>query len=165
MTAARRPAQAAICLLLLTSGCASRPGGAAGGHARAGPGTKALAAQYLAIAVPANRQLDREVDAYDDHARGSLVTAESALHAEAATEDRFDNLLLEIRFPSRIAATAGALVRVNQHRIGLTELQARSSSLAGLHSFTAARTAADAAVEIQVRAIRRQLGLPPPENS
>jgi hypothetical protein len=157
-------ALAAFCLLL-ASGCTSEPGAAAGGHPSAGTGRKELAAEYLAIAAPANRQLDREVDAYDDHARASLAAAESALNAEVATERRFDNLLFEIRFPARIAATASALVRVNRHRIGVTALQAQSTSLAGLQSFTAAHQASDAGVEIQVRAIRRQLGLPPPDNS
>jgi hypothetical protein len=165
MTAAGRSwALAALCVLLV-SGCASQPGRAARGQASAATSLKALAAEYLAVASPANRQLDREVDAYDDHARGSLGTAESALRSEAVTERRFDNLLLKIRFPAPIAATAQALVRVNQHRIALTELQAQSISLSGLQSFAADHKADDAAVEVQVRAIRRQLGLPPPENS
>jgi hypothetical protein len=165
----RRTARPALTLaaagLLLIAGCASQPGHVAGGQAPAGPSPKALATQYLTIAAPANRQLDREVDAYNDQARRNLTVAESALRAEAATERRFDQLLLTIRFPARIAATAHALARINQGRIDLTELQAESTSLAGLQSFTAGHQAADAAVEVQVRAIRRQLGLPPPDNS
>jgi hypothetical protein len=147
---------AVLCLMLLAGGCASNASGS---------GTRDLAGAYLAIATPANRQLDQEVDSYGDHARGDLGAAESALRAEAATERRFDQLLLRIKFPTRIDATARALVTVNQHRIALTELQAQSASTAGLRSFTSSHRSADAAVEAQVRIIRRQLGLPPPASS
>ena len=37
--------------------------------------------------------------------------------------------------------------------------------MAGLVSFTGLHRAADAAVEAQVRILRRDLGLPPPESS
>jgi hypothetical protein len=164
-----------VCLIALAGGCASQVTRAAGtGHGRAAPaasgtapGTEIrdLAADYLAVAVPANRQLDREVNAYDDHAHGGLAAAESALRAEEATERRFDQLLLRIGFPPRIEATARTLIIVNQHRIALTELQAQSASTAGLLSFTRSHKAADAAVEAQVRIIRGQLGLPAPDNS
>jgi hypothetical protein len=126
---------------------------------------KAAAARYLAIAEPANHRLDAEVDGYADDERHHLVEAESDLRAEAATERRFDMLLAEVPFPLNVAATARALSRANQSRITLTEGQARSSSAAGLVSFTGRHRAADAAVAIQVRIIRRELGLSPPETS
>jgi len=47
----------------------------------------------------------------------------------------------------------------------LTVQQAASTSLTGLASFTARHRAADAAVEAQVRILRRALHLPPPANS
>jgi hypothetical protein len=47
----------------------------------------------------------------------------------------------------------------------LTGEQARSTSLTGLVSFTGRHRAADAAVEVQVRILRRALGLPPPDDS
>jgi hypothetical protein len=87
------------------------------------------------------------------------------LRAEAATERRFDQLLDEIRFPARIVPTALALIRANQRRAALTDQQAKSSSVTGLVSFTGRHRAADAAVEAQVRILRRALGLPPPESS
>ncbi|HEX9030417.1 MAG TPA: hypothetical protein VF834_01145 [Streptosporangiaceae bacterium] len=126
---------------------------------------KTLAASYLAIARPANHRLDVEVGRYDRSRRASLVVARAALRSEAVTEATFDRQLLTIRFPPRIAATARALVRANEYRIALTERQARSSSLAGLASLTASHKAADAAVEVQVRIIRAELGLPPPQTS
>jgi hypothetical protein len=151
--ASRHPAcqGAAVVCLLAAAGCASQ--------------LTTPAAAYLAIAVPANHQLDREVSAYDHNAHTNLAAAEAALRAEAATEREFDKRLLVIGFRPRTAATARALVRANQHRIDLTEQQARSSTIAGLLSLTRSHRAADAAVEVQVRIIRRELGLPPPENS
>ena len=57
------------------------------------------------------------------------------------------------------------MVAANDQRIALTEREARSASLAALGSFTARHRAADAQVEVFVRAIRRLLQLPPPETS
>jgi hypothetical protein len=47
----------------------------------------------------------------------------------------------------------------------LTVQQAAATSLTGLASFTARHRAADAAVEAQVRILRRALHLPPPAGS
>jgi hypothetical protein len=58
-----------------------------------------------------------------------------------------------------------ALVRANERRAELAILQAGSPSLATLQSFTGRHQSADAAVEAQVKAIRRALGLPPPKTS
>ena len=88
-----------------------------------------------------------------------------ALRAEAATERRFDRLLAGIPFAPALASTARALIRANQRRVMLTVQQATSTSLTGLASFTARHRAADAAVEAQVRILRRALHLPPPANS
>jgi hypothetical protein len=57
------------------------------------------------------------------------------------------------------------MIRANQHRISLTEQQARSMTLAEMASFTGGHKADDAAVEAQSRLIRRQLRLPPPPES
>jgi hypothetical protein len=85
------------------------------------------------------------------------------LRAEAVTERRFDQCLLKIPLPPPVAATA--LVRANERRAELAILQAGSPSLAALQSFTRRHQSADAAVEAQVKAIRRALGLPPPKTS
>jgi hypothetical protein len=154
-----------LALMLLTAGCT---GGEQAGSVRtaASPGgTRTLAAAYLAIASPANHRLDTEADGFTDHEHGDVAAATSDLRAEAATEQRFDRLLGKIRFPAQNAVTVRALIQANARRIALTLRQARSSSVAGLLSFTHRRQAADAAVEAQVRIIRRALGLPPPSDS
>ena len=125
----------------------------------------ALARAYLKIAEPANHRLDVEVDKYDDQRHHDLAAAESALRAQAATERQFDQNLAAIGFPPPIAATARALIRVNEIRARLAERQARAGSISGLLSFTGARKLADAQVEAQVKVIRAQLGLPPPRAS
>jgi hypothetical protein len=161
---------------LLAAGCASsRPAAAprptaqsaTGPAASAIPATglRVLAAQYLAIAKPANHRLEISVDGYRAAEHHDLAAAEADLRAQAATEQRFDQQLGRIRFPPRIAAIARALIQANQIRIALTSEQARSVSVRRLQSFDRSHRAADAAVEVQVRAIRKALGLPPPETS
>jgi hypothetical protein len=124
-----------------------------------------LAASYLAIARPANHRLDAEVDGFGDERRPDLAKASADLRAEAATERHFDRQLARIRFPAAITAIASALIRANRSRIALTLREAGSASLARLRSFTGRHKAADAAVEVQVRVIRKALGLPPPSTS
>jgi hypothetical protein len=170
--------------LILITGCASpsatspasQSPSAAGSQSASGPAspaasatppasTRRLAADYLAIAVPANHRLDVEVDGFRDHSRGDLAKADADLRAEAATELHFDRQLSRIPFPAPIAAIARALIRTNQGRIALTRREARSASLAGLRSFASTHKAADAAVEVRARAIRKALSLPPPSTS
>ncbi len=148
-------------LVLAAAGCAS-------GHPaqhRPQPSVRALAAEYLAIARPANHRLDVAVEAYADHAHHNLAAAEAALRFEAATERQFDRQLAAITFPPAIAATASALIRVNEIRARMTERQARARSIPALLSFDAGHKMADAQVEAQVKVIRAQLGLPPPSSS
>jgi hypothetical protein len=84
---------------------------------------------------------------------------------EAVTERWFDQRLVKIPFPPPAAATARALVQANERRAELAVRQAGSPSLAALRSFTHRHQSADAAVETQVKAIRRVPGLPPPSTS
>lgn len=126
---------------------------------------KALARQYLAIARPANHRLDVEVDGYGDHERDDLRAAKKDLREETVTERHFDAQLLKIPFPAPLKMTARALVKSNRVRIGLTEGQARATSLASLRSFDRLHKASDAAVETQARQIRVFLKLPPPATS
>jgi hypothetical protein len=148
-------------LALAAASCASAP---LAQH-RPQHSVRALAAEYMAIARPANHRLDIAVDGYADHAHHDLAVAEAALRSEAATERMFDRQLAAITFPPAIAATASALIRVNEIRARLTEQQARARSIPALLSFDADHKMADAQVEAQVRVIRAQLGLPPPESS
>src|SRR6266516_2722894 len=126
---------------------------------------RALAARYLAIARPANHRLDAEVDGFRDHRRDDLAKAVADLRAQATTERHFDRRLGRIRFPAAIEAIARRLIRANRSRIALTRREARSVSLAELSTFTRRHRAADAAVEVPVKALRKALGLPPPETS
>ncbi len=160
-TPGRRPLPLVLSLLLALAGCASiaSPGPAAS------PGLPALAAAYLAIARPANQRLDRAVDGFGDSSRDDLAAARADLRAEVAAERWFDRRLLRIPFPAPVKTVARAMVAANDQRIALTEREARSASLAVLGSFTARHGAADAQVEVYVRAIRQLLHLPPPETS
>jgi len=126
---------------------------------------RALAARYLAIARPANHRLEVEVDGFRQDRRHDLAKAAADLRAEAATERHFDTQLGRIRFPAAIEAIARRLIRANRSRIALTRREARSASLAELSTFTRRHKAADAAVEVPVKALRKALGLPPPETS
>ena len=126
---------------------------------------RAAAASYLTIAKPANHRLDEETEGYAEDVHRNLAAARSDLLAEAATERWFDQHLTKIPLPPPIAATARAMIQANQHRISLTEHQARSMTLAEMASFSSRHRAADAAVEVQSRMIRRELGLPPPPES
>ena len=152
------------CLVLVLAGCSS---GQHSQHARPGTGqnTRALARAYLAIAEPANHRLDVEVERYEDESHKHLAAAESALSAQAATERAFDKDLAKIAFPPAIAVTARALISVNEIRAMLAERQAQARSISALLSLAAGHKMADAQVEAQVRVIRAQLGLPPPETS
>ena len=158
-----------LVLSLLAAGCTLSdhpPGtGRQAPHQAPHQVSSAAAAEYLAAAGPANRRLDAEVNSYADHEHGNLAAAEAALRAEAATERWFDRRLLKIPLPPPAAATARALVQANERRAELAVRQAGSPSLAALQSFTRRHQSADAAVEAQVKAIRRALGLPPPTTS
>ena len=176
-TAGRRLASlaAACCLAVLAAGCGiSHPASPARPPAQQGStaattesraALRALARRYLAIARPANRQLDRENDGYTGAEHDSLARAATDLRSETATERHFDQQLLTLPFPSPLAAAARALVRANQSRIGLTTRQARATSLGRLRALNHQHRAADAAVETQVRLIRGDLRLPPPATS
>jgi hypothetical protein len=124
-----------------------------------------LASRYLAIADPANHRLDVANNGFTANERGNLATAKADLRAEVATESLFDKQLAAIPFPPSIAAIARAMIRANQARGALTARQARSASLVRLRSFDQRHRAADAAVEAQVRLIRKALHLPPPSTS
>ncbi len=155
-----RQAATLLCVVLAAAGCATH-------HPASGEqaGTKALAARYLVIARAANHRLEVAVDSYNRLARSNLAAAKADLLSEAATELWFDQHLLRISFPPAIAPVARALVAANDQRIRLTRSQARATTIAALLVFNARHRAADAAVEVQVRIMRKDLGLPPPENS
>jgi hypothetical protein len=167
-------------VVLLAAGCASSaPSGHAAAQSQAaqsqaaqsqaapsGPAaTRALAARYLAIARPANHQLDHEFDGLKDNENSNLSAAQADLRAAAATERRFDRQLIAVTFPSQTEPIVRLLYRVNQARAALTSTAAGATSLRQLRGYQRRLDAANGPVEDAVQVIRSQLGLPPPDTS
>ncbi len=126
----------------------------------------AMAARYLAIARPANRELDHEFDGFDDQIKdGDLAAARADLRAAVVTERRFDRQLIALSFPPRTEPFVRLLYRVNQARAALTSTAAGVTSLRELRGYQKRLDAANEPVEAAVRVIRGQLGLPPPDTS
>ena len=160
---------------LLAAGCASSApparNPASQGPASQGPaGTTAeltaMAARYMAIARPANRELDHEFDGFDDQIKdGDLAAARADLRAAVVTERRFDRQLIALSFPPRTEPFVRLLYRVNQERAELTSTAAGVTSLRELRGYQRRLDAANEPVEDAVRVIRAQLGLPPPDTS
>ena len=164
---------------LLAAGCASSgpparsPASHAASRSPAARGTAtttaeltAMAARYLAIARPANRELDHEFDGFDDHIKdGDLAAARADLRAAVVTERRFDRQLIALSFPPRTEPFVRLLYRVNQARAALTSTAAGVTSLRELRGYQRRLDAANEPVEAAVRVIRGQLGLPPPDTS
>jgi len=165
--------------VLLAAGCASSPAPhnatsrspAVGSTAasRTGPSPaelRAMASTYMAIAKPANRELDHEFDGFDDHLKdGDLAAARADLRAAAVTERRFDRQLIALSFPPRTEPFVRLLYRVNQARATLTSTAAGVASLTELRGYQRRLDAANKPVEDAVRVVRDQLGLPPPDTS
>jgi hypothetical protein len=160
---------------LLAAGCASSgpPAQSPASHRPAARGTAAttaeltaMAARYMAIARPANRELDHEFDGFDDHVKdGDLAPARADLRAAVVTERRFDRQLIALSFPPRTEPFVRLLYRVNQARAELTSTAAAATSLRELRGYQRRLDAANEPVEDAVRVIRAQLGLPPPDTS
>jgi hypothetical protein len=165
------------CVMLMTAGCAAgRPSGPvpprpAAAHAppaagiAAGPGRRALAARYLAIAVAGNRRLDIDFGRLDGRDRSDLAAARADLRDAAATERLFDQRLARIAFPAGTEMIARLLVLSNQARAQLTTAAAGSLSLPQLQAYRRQLAAANGPVEEAVGVIRSQLGLPPADTS
>ncbi len=160
---------------LLAAGCASSvpparspasQGPASQSPAAATAELTAMAARYMAIARPANRELDHGFDGFDDHIKdGDLAAARADLRAAVVTERRFDRQLIALSFPPRTEPFVRLLYRVNQERAELTSTAAGVTSLRDLRGCQRRLDAANEPVEDAVRIIRAQLGLPPPDAS
>jgi hypothetical protein len=116
-----------------------------------------LARQYLAIMTPASQQLNADVAAYTASERHKLAAAEAALTAEVTSEHAFDTSLAGIAFPPAIAPIARALIQANQALATLIAEQADSSSLTQLRSFNHRVQVASAAVQAEMKLIRKAL--------
>jgi len=160
---------------LLAAGCASSApparspasqGPASQSPAAATAELTAMAARYMAIARPANRELDHGFNGFDDHIKdGDLAAARADLRAAVVAERRFDRQLIALSFPPRTEPFVRLLYRVNQERAELTSTAAGVTSLRELRGYQRRLDAANEPVEDPVRVIRAQLGLPPPDTS
>jgi hypothetical protein len=150
-----------------------------------------MVSQYNAIVTPATRQLNTEMAAYAVNEMSDLGTAEVDLSAEVATEQALDNSLAAATFTPQNRATAdaliqnatsagtpvpsaatiftpqvtaivNALIQANKTLAGLTAEQAGSSSLTQLRSFNHRVRVASAAVQTEIKAVRKALDSPPP---
>jgi hypothetical protein len=145
---------------------ATAPGGGAatGGGAAAGARRQA-AAVYLAIAVAGNRRLETDFDGLSGRDRNNLGRARADLRDAAATERLFDRRLLAIALPAAAERAARILFQMNESRAALTSEAAAVRTLAQLHAYAGRLSAANEPVELAVRIIRSELGLPPPGTS
>jgi hypothetical protein len=123
------------------------------------------AAQYLHIAEPANRRLEVDFDRLAGPDRNHLVAALADLRDAMSTERMFDRDLLRLSLPPVVEVTTQDVVRANGSRITLTSALSAYNSLAQLRHDEKRLAAANSAVEVPVRSIRHQLGLPPPPSS
>jgi hypothetical protein len=128
-----------------------------------GGGPSRSARNYLAIATPANRRLDHAFDALSGSDRDNLEAAKTDLRSIAVVERGFDRQLLTVGLTPDERRTAEELIASNESRAALTTRVAAAASLAQLHALEPQLTAANRPVEDKVRALRRQLGLPPPD--
>ncbi len=120
-----------------------------------------LTKRFLAIMIPARQQLSADQAAYTAaERRRNLAAAQSALTAEVTSEHTFDTSLVGVTFPPAVAAIGKALIRANEARATLTAKQAQSTSLAQLRSFNRRVVLAGAAVEKDVKLIRKALASP-----
>lgn len=169
--AARAAAAAALTgITVLAAACSG--GGTPAARGPSGPTPadgsqtlKLLAARYLAIAKGPNHHLDVDFDGLEKSDHRNLALAQSQLRDMAATEHRFDRLLLAIRFPPQLEATAHLLVQTNENRAALATRAAASQTLEQLRGYEKQLSAANGPLEQAVRMIRKQLGLPPPDTS
>jgi hypothetical protein len=121
--------------------------------------------RYLAIADPANQQLNNEVNAYTTNERSNLAAARANLRAEVGTTTRFDRQLAAIKFPAAIEPIARDVIQANQARGLVVTRQARAKTLARMQALNTQHQAADAAVEVQVKRLRQALHLPAASSS
>lgn len=155
-----------VVAVLALGACSSAPPAPApttATHSQPVPPTLAvLAARYLAIATPANKVLDESFDALEDH-EDDLMASAARLTTIAATERGFDRDLLALALPEPMAGVAAALVRVNEARASLTAQASTAGTVADLQHFQTRLDAMNPPVEDQVKVLRRDLGLPPPD--
>jgi hypothetical protein len=145
--------------------------------------------RYEGIVTPAMQLLNTDAAAYTTNEKRHLATAEFALTSAVATVQALDNSLAAAMFTPQSRATAdrlitgaemigspipsaavtftpqmtviaGALVQANQAFAKLLAEQARSSSLTQLRSFNPRADAASAAVQTEMKLLRKAVVAP-----
>src|SRR5581483_1481845 len=116
----------------------------------------------LAIATPANHVLDEAFDSLEDH-DDDLSASAALLETIARTERGFDRDLLALNLPAPMAAVVTELVRANEARADVTAQAMTAPTVDSLKRYEVDLDALNVPVETQVRALRHDLGLPPPD--
>jgi hypothetical protein len=121
-----------------------------------------ISSLYANLAVPADQALTADIQGYSLNQHRNLAAAKLYLSRQVQAEESFDNQLGQITFPPAPDPHADQLITADQSRIKLIKQQMQARTLRKLRSFNARDLAANAAVEMQVRIIRQDLGLPKP---
>jgi len=120
-----------------------------------------LEKQWTQLTTSDLQQLNADVADYTVSSRRNLAQAESALTAEMTTAKAFDVSLARFPFPPAVAPAARALMQAIDARVNLTTEQARSSSLAQLRSFNGRVRASSAAIQTDLKLVRKALDTRP----
>jgi hypothetical protein len=120
-----------------------------------------LTGEYMAIMTPTSQQLSTDVSAYTANERDNLAAAKAALAAEVTSERAFGTSMANFPFPPTVVPTAKALIQADRALAELTAEQAGSSSLTRLRSFDHRAQIATAAVQTELKLLRKALAVPP----
>jgi hypothetical protein len=116
-----------------------------------------LERQYTKMTTAAVQQLNADAAAYATKEWHSLAAAEAALTAEVTSAKAFDISLARFPFPPAVAPASNALIQAIDARVKLTSEQIRSSSLTQLRSFNERVKASGAAIEADMKLVRKAL--------
>jgi hypothetical protein len=120
-----------------------------------------LTSEYMTILTPTSQQLNTDVSAYTANERDNLGPAKAALAAEVTSERAFATTMANFPFPPTVVPTAKALIQAEQTLAKLTGEQAGSSSLTRMRTFDHRAQVATAAVQTELKLLRKALAVPP----
>jgi hypothetical protein len=123
-----------------------------------------LERQWTKLTTSDLQQLNTDVADYNANERHSLAAAEAALRAEVTSANAFGTSLAKFPFPPVVAPMAKALIQAIHARVKLTVEQTRSSSLARLRSFNDPVKRAGAAIQADMKLVRKALFTRPTVN-
>jgi hypothetical protein len=154
-------------VVLLTGGCgaASSSQPSPRQTARDTLSLKSQRARYLEIAGEANHTIGPLMNKLPSLMRTNIAGSDADMWAIAASERLFDRRLLRIHFSPDVEPIARQLYVANQSRASITADAADAVSFPELRHDRLRMLEANAPLEAAVRAIRKKLGLPPPNTS